>query len=299
MEIWRFCDGKAGHERQTAGLIAALGKHRILNVRKIPVGNATAAWWQWLCASWPLPAAGLPPAFLVGAGRACQWPLIAARRSHGGRTIYCMKPALPTSAFDLCLVPQHDDARKGLHVEPTFGVLNDVQPGPRDPAHTTLILVGGPSRHYAWNDAMILAQVANIVARAEGPCTITDSRRTPTSTREALAKLATPPNVSFHTCLETPTGWLTKALAGGHQAWVTTDSVSMIFEALTAGLGVGLIELPDRRNARINRLTASLVQHGQVTAYQAWQQGEPLNALIPPLNEAARCADLILARWPS
>ena len=81
-------------------------------------------------------------------------------------------------------------------------------------------------------------------------------------------------------------------------AWVTLDSVSMIFEALTAGLGVGLLEVPVRRVDRISALATSLVNRGQVTSFKGWLQGQPLVAPQRSLAEAARCADLILARWP-
>lgn len=296
LEVWRFCDGKAGHERQTAGLVAALARRRAIAVREIAVAPIAAPWWHWLRRSWPEPPAGSTPALLVGAGRACQWPLLAARRCFGGRIIYCMKPGLPVSCFDLCLIPQHDNARVGPHVEPTFGVLNDIALAAPHAGDLTLIMIGGPSRHHDWDDAAVLRQIARILDQRAGAVVITDSRRTPPSMQTALQRLARD-NISYQPGTTSPPAWLAAKLAAAREAWVTADSVSMVFEALTAGVGVGLIDVPVRRRDRIARLGESLVHHGQVTAFRAWQQGEPLSPPQPPINEAARCADLVLSRW--
>lgn len=298
LEVWRFRDGKAGHERQTAGLLAALGVQRRLRVQEIAVSSLPAPWWHFLCGSWPLPTPNEMPALLVGAGRACQWPLLAARRRFGGRTIYCMKPALPTGCFDLCLIPRHDGAKRSTHVEPTCGVLNDVQQhtGARQ-AHT-LLLIGGPSRHHQWDEPALLKQVASIIFDSPTRAfIIADSRRTPASTRTALATFVQP-GVVYQSSATSPADWLPRALSTAHAAWVTADSVSMIFEALTAGLGVGLLEVPARKVDRIEALAASLIAQRQVTSFKGWLQGQPLRAAEPPLAEAARCAALILARWP-
>lgn len=298
LEVWRFRDGKAGHERQTAGLLAALGAQRPLRVQEFTVSSLRVPWWHWLRGTWPLPRPGAPPALLVGAGRACQWPLLAARRRFGGRAIYCMKPGLPTGCFDLCLVPEHDGARRGVHVEPTLGVLNDLQRQDSARQDHTLLLIGGPSRHHQWDEPALLKQLASIIFG--GPTrafVIADSRRTPESTRTALATFVQP-GVVYQPSTTSAPDWLPRALSTARAAWVTVDSVSMIFEALTAGLGVGLLEVPARKADRIEGLTASLIAQGRVTSFKGWLQGQPLRALQPPLAEAARCATLILARWP-
>jgi mitochondrial fission protein ELM1 len=300
LTLWRFCDGKPGHERQTAGLVAALQARTPLRVRHIPTSTVRCASWHWLRAHWPEPAPEHPPDLILGAGRACQWPMLAAGRALGGRTVYCMRPGLPHTLFDLCLIPQHDNPRRGPHVEPTIGVLNDITLTGREPKVHDLILVGGPSRHHGWDETALLAQLETVVARATGPLLMGDSRRTPRSTHEALMRLAARPAaapVSFHAADSSPSDWLRTTLASARSVWVTADSVSMIFEALTAGAGVGLLEVPRRRQDRITRLTDMLLHSGQITSFADWQAGEALQAPNPPLAEAARCADLILGRW--
>ena len=298
IEVWRFCDGKAGHERQTAGLIAALRARRALAVREFAVASIRTPFWHWLRGTWPLPALAPTPALLVGAGRACQWPLLAARRAFGGRAIYCMSPGLPRGCFDLCLVPEHDGARRSAHVEPTVGVINDLQRQTISRKDHTLLLIGGPSRHHGWDEPALLKQLASIIFGSPTRAfVICDSRRTPASTRAALAQFVQP-GVAYQPSASSPSDWLLGALGAARSAWVTVDSVSMIFEALTAGLGVGLLEVPVRRVDRISALATSLVNRGQVTSFKGWLQGQALVAPQPSLAEAARCADLILARWP-
>jgi mitochondrial fission protein ELM1 len=43
--------------------------------------------------------------------------------------------------------------------------------------------------------------------------------------------------------------WLPTQLARADQAWVTADSVSMVYEALTAGAAVGVLDVPRPRQA--------------------------------------------------
>lgn len=297
IEVWRFLDGKAGHERQTAGLIAALARARAVQVFEIRCGSGgLAGWRRWLGGRAALPPGARAPALLLGAGRACQWPLLLARHRYGGRTVYCMKPALPTAWFDLCLVPRHDGARPGAHVEPTLGVLNDVQCQGSAPRTRTLVLVGGPSRHHGWDETALLAQLARVLEGARGPVVISDSRRTPPSTRAALAAVARA-GVSFAPATGLTGDWLPRALCTAATVWVTADSVSMLFEALTAGAGVGLLDVPARRDDRITRIAPALVADGRVTPLSAWQPGAALS-VNAPLAEAERCAALILARWP-
>jgi mitochondrial fission protein ELM1 len=175
-------------------------------------------------------------------------------------------------------------------------VLNDVHCGAAALRAQTLILIGGPSRHHGWDELALLDQVARVLAGTRGPVVISDSRRTPHATRVALATLARP-GVTFEASARGDPGWLPHALCAATAVWVTADSVSMLFEALTAGAGVGLLDVPVRRFARIARIAPMLVAEGLVTPLAAWRPGAPLRA-IEPLAEAARCAALILARWP-
>ncbi|MGH8595320.1 MAG: ELM1/GtrOC1 family putative glycosyltransferase, partial [Gammaproteobacteria bacterium] len=184
--VWRFLDGKAGHERQTAGLLKALAPLLTINSFEIDVRRLRRPFLAYLRRLWPV--VGLPPpALLIGAGRACQWPMLAAQRARGGRTVYCMKPTLPSRWFDWCLIPQHDGAVRSANIEPTVGVLNDLEQAGTASPPATLVLIGGPSRHHVWDEDVVLKQIGSVVfGRRDEALVISDTRRTPASTSAKL-----------------------------------------------------------------------------------------------------------------
>ena len=295
--VWRFHDGKAGHDRQTAGLLRALAERLPLAIHALPVASVRISAWRGLRRRLPAALAALPaPQLLLGAGHACEWPLIAARRARGGRSVYLMKPSFPTPCFDLCFVPRHDGVPGGPHVEQTEGVLNDLAPGPRDRPGPSMVLVGGPSKHHGWDEAGLLRQVASIVFGSRPrKLVITDSRRTPAATAAALASFERE-GVRFVSHRDVGDEWLRETLAQAPAAWVTADSVSMLFEAMTAGCAVGLLEVPAIRNDRISGIAPGLLRAGRVSSLASWLASGELPPPPAPLAEAARCAAIVHAR---
>ena len=81
------------------------------------------------------------------------------------------------------------------------------------------------------------------------------------------------------------------------RVWVSEDSMSMTYEAITAGAAVGLLSVPRRRNSRVTRGVENLIAKGWVTSFAQWQSGEPLSTAPLNLNEARRCADWICDRF--
>ncbi len=84
------------------------------------------------------------------------------------------------------------------------------------------------------------AQIGALLARKpDVHWTLTTSRRTPV---DFLAQLDVDrPQLTVVPCAQTGPDWLPEQLARAAQVWVTQDSVSMIYEALTAGAAVGLL----------------------------------------------------------
>ena len=295
--VWAFTDGKAGHENQTRGLLAALARRRPVDARWINV-PAYASVLSSLMTRRFLPGVGLPPPdLLIGAGHRTHLPLLAARRAHGGRTIVLMKPSLPRAWFDLCVIPEHDSVA-GANVFTTRGALNPVEPGKKD-AHAGLILIGGPSRHHGWSENDILSQVEAIVAREKDiDWRLTTSRRTPLATTARLRALSFR-NLTVVPVSETGPSWLLERLTGAAQAWVTEDSVSMVYEALTANAATGVLGVPAKRESRIARGIDALTRDGLVMRFSDWQRGKKLAAPTVPFNEAARAAAWISEKWLS
>ena len=295
--VWAFTDGKAGHENQTRGLLAALARRRPVDARWINV-PAYASVLSSLMTRRFLPGVGLPPPdLLICAGHRTHLPLLAARRAHGGRTIVLMKPSLPRAWFDLCVIPEHDSVA-GANVFTTRGALNPVEPGKKD-AHAGLILIGGPSRHHGWSENDILSQVEAIVAREKDiDWRLTTSRRTPLATTARLRALSFR-NLTVVPVSETGPSWLLERLTGAAQAWVTEDSVSMVYEALTANAATGVLGVPAKRESRIARGIDALTRDGLVMRFTDWQRGKKLAAPTVPFNEAARAAAWISEKWLS
>lgn len=295
--VWRICDGKPGHEHQSQGLLQALGRLIPVQPHDLEARSNLSAIGDLVFKRFP-PARSLPdPDLIVGAGHATHLSLLAARRARGGRTVVLMRPSLPLACFDLCIIPKHDGVGARPNVISTQGVLNEIQNSARPRQDQGLCLIGGTSTHYHWNEETVLAQVQAVLAACPRlRWQLTDSRRTPATTARALARLgAGQACVVAHAI--TDRAWLTEALAAAQAIWVTEDSVSMVYEALSSGAAVGLLRLPRRGANRITAGIDALLGAGLITAYEAWARGAPLRVPTPPLAEAARCAQVIIERW--
>jgi mitochondrial fission protein ELM1 len=295
--VWRFTDGKPGHENQGLGLLDALRERVPVNDFTIQAAECRASLAAWLPGHTG-PGRSLPdPDLIIGAGHATHLPMLNTRRRRGGRVVVLMKPTLPTAWFDLCVIPAHDRPRRRDNILVTRGVLNRVRnDGPRD-AQAGLILVGGPSAHVTWNGPAVAAQIGAVLAREPGThWTLTTSRRTPA---DFLAQLGpSTPQLTVVPCAQTGPDWLPAQLARAAQVWVTQDSVSMVYEALTSGAAVGLLAVPWRKaRDRLASGLAQLVREGLVTEFAAWQQGRTLRPPAEPFDEAARVADWVAERW--
>ena len=293
--VWQFCDGKAGHERQSAGLINALRATQKIATFRLETADAHVSVFQILRRLFPV-ADKLPdPDFILGAGRACQLPMLLAQRARGGRTIYLMKPALPSRLFDLCLIPRHDGVKPHPHIIATDGVINNIVASGLA-KEQGLILIGGPSSHYRWDRASLLRQIKKIIADTpDKEWVIADSRRTPNTTAESLRQLHSASVTIMHH-QNSPAGWLEDRFAKSNCIWVTGDSMSMLFESLSCGAGVGILDVPIKRKSRITDVVNDLLSRGMVTSFANWNGGLP-SSNNRPFTEAARCASLITSRW--
>jgi len=296
--IWRLVDGKPGHENQTLGLVRALERLAVERGMAVPqcldmpLGDFRYTLWDWLFKRFRPGFLKPRPDFIIGAGHRTHWPMLCARRSFGGKAIALMSPSLPASFFDLVVAPAHDGLT-GRNVIVTQGVLNAMQPAEVKRAGYTLVLVGGVSKHFAWRDEQVMAQLNEIMAR-HPQVRITDSRRTPDALR---AELAARWPVTYQPWEKCPPGWLASELAIAENAWVTEDSVSMIYEALTAGCAVGLVGLEPagKSEGRLVRGIRALEHAKLVSKLPALGNGDVLRASELRLNEADRLARLMLA----
>ena len=71
----------------------------------------------------------------------------------------------------------------------------------------------------------------------------------------------------------------------------------MVYEALTAGAAVGILELPWKQSGRVSQGLERLAVEGWVTPFADWRVDRRLRRPDRPFNEAERCARWIVERW--
>lgn len=294
MSIWCLMDGKAGHQNQVLGCAEAIQRQTRAEIHVVPLsGWNRGAWSIFRVDDSCLPSA--VPDLLIGAGHASHIPLCRLRQRFGGRSIVLMKPSLPLAFFDFCLVPDVHRLRwVPDNVILTKGVLNRVLPGTGKNPDEGLLLIGGPSAHYQWSEGSILQQVRTILDRqSDVKWIIATSRRTPETLceaflRDSTATLVRPDDVNAD--------WLPARLSTAATVWVSEDSVSMTYEALTSGSFVGVLELQRRHNNRVTDCIDTLVDSNLVSRWSKWSQTGQLPPRTERFCEAERCATELLSR---
>ncbi|UTA47999.1 mitochondrial fission ELM1 family protein [Simiduia sp. 21SJ11W-1] len=289
-QVWLLTDGKPGHQNQLRGLAERLTA--LAGAQCHWVNPPKVAWWQLWRGRDIAPA--LPrPQLVLAAGSRTQLALLAAKRRFACPAVVLMRPNLPYGWFDGAIVPAHDQPPARPDVLVTEGVLNAVTPVAQvASARQGLLLLGGPSKHYYWDQPAVLAQVQALCTQApDWQWTLSDSRRSPQDLLPALNALGCA-NLQCVSHRDTAPGWLADTLAASGQVWVSPDSVSMVYEALTAGIPTGLIKLPPLTQSRVVAGLQRLIAQGRV-------RQAPEDALQPQrLWEADRAARWLLNRFP-
>lgn len=293
LHIHLVSDGRKGHENQSCGLAEELAKmapaqihFRPLNPQKNFLHNARKI----LKNPENLPA----PDLIICAGHHTHLPALALKWQTRAPLVVLMKPSLPLALFDLAIIPEHDlDGTKNHpKIIPSLGALNRICPAPHHTNTRRLILIGGPSKTHHW-DAAGLKNALTELSKTKGlPWHLTDSRRTPPGFLDSLRDLP----IVLHPHQKTPSDWLPHQLSLAAEVWVTSDSVSMIYEAVTAGAPVGILPLPCHRENRITRGLDTLIERRLVTPFSLWQKNQQLCAPAQTLHEAARCAQLVMEK---
>ena len=294
--LWRMLDGKSGHEAQTLGLVQALQRRCVIKVYNFSRMSRCKALSSWITGSFPDSAeCEESPDLIIGAGHGTHLTMLAAKRATSGKTVVLMKPSMPSSWFDFCFIPEHDQPALATHSYVTKGVLNTVVRSDNQAPDRGLILIGGPSTHYKWDTCDILQKIKEIVeADRSMVWTLTTSRRTPSDCLSAVVGLKES-NLEVVPFAQTKSGWVNDRLNECGTAWVTEDSVSMVYESLTSGAGVGLLPVP--LAAKGNRVTAgvlALQSAKMVEIFTANRQNYRIKACESHFAEADRCATILL-----
>ncbi|WP_226876526.1 ELM1/GtrOC1 family putative glycosyltransferase [Microbulbifer hainanensis] len=289
LTVWRFLDGNRAHEKQSAALLAGLREcvDEVTCCEIREPGSIAALRPAFANSLRDLPR----PDLLFGAGRRSHWPVVLAKRWFGGTSVAINRPTLPIRWFDYAIVPEHDRPPALENVILSQGALTEPLPHGQTQRGTGLLLLGGPSKHFRWDDAVVERQLAELLAMPVD-WVVSDSRRTPAG----ALNLVSASRAQVQSWRDCPPDWLPQQLARVEQVWVTGDSISMVFEALQSKARVGVLQLPSRN--RINKVRGAmqrLVDQGMVTdriadAAQPWAGGRE------PLNQYLLCARALLRR---
>ena len=291
--IWCLLDSRPGHRNQVLGLADALQRRAAAVASNIEIHGVPHGIRLGCTLRTSLPNA--KPHMIIGAGHSTHMPLLMLGRRFNAKTVVLMKPTFPSWVFDLCIVPDVYPFRNlPSNLLLTTGVLNRIRPSQTSDRKKGIILVGGPCDHHSWSNEIVLDQITEIAQRCNQSWQVATSRRTPESFVD-LARRATGIDLVV-TPDDVDGDWLPEQLQKCGTVWVTEDSVSMMYEAVTSGADTGIIELPKARHNRATRCVDLLVQAKDVTAFSEWQRTGHLHASCRQLSEAERCANEIIER---
>lgn len=269
MHIVYVSDGKAGHSSQAVGLYKALQRQSaeqvtfeeisIHDLPMLPVIKAIFQQQPSLCTQ--------VPDYIMGVGSHTQSRvLLLGKVFPKAKTVVLMKPNFPFSWFDYAVIPVHDGVPERGNVILTQGALNPILNEHRHQANRVLIALGGSSKRHQWNAEKVLHSIEQIIEKnSNSKIILTTSRRTPQEFLTELKRLSDIDKLQIFPVEDTPQGWIFEEMQMAEAVWVTEDSVSMIYEALTAGCKVGVIEIDRLKEDRITQSVDLLVQQKAVS----------------------------------
>lgn len=308
LDIVAFYDGRAGHEKQTRGILQALsGLTPTQTVRTFTIRpsfkTGLSNWLVYLTSVFrPREKTAMPVDLIIGTGSYTHIPMLLLKKTCRARAVTCMTPdVLLKNRFDLCFVPHHDRRKPAANFFFTVGPPNNLLPQNRQESDKGLILIGGiDKKSHTWRSERTVAQVRRIIETERSIFwTISSSPRTPRDMLTLIEELTSQmPQVRFFRSEDTPVGWIEEQYARCDRVWVTADSVSMVFEALTAGCRVGILPVKwKHRHNKFQQSLDALHRNDQIVLFETWQSGGAFKEKKAGLEEASRCAEEILRRW--
>ncbi len=308
LRVVALLDGRPGHEKQTKGILQALQAEIEVEIQEIIVDPVTPISLLRQLLLLFLPGKGWSDPriedadLLLGTGSRTHLPLLLFKKRYSTPAVICMSPPFfIRGRFDLCFVPEHDEVEEQHNIVHTVGAPNCSSNKNRHQKDCGLILLGGVDfKSHLWESRKISTMVRMIDQKETSQhWTISSSPRTPRETVELMREVADDfANVTFFDYKETQQGWIETQYDKSRVVWVTSDSISMIYEALTAGCKVGIIPMQWKKtNSKFKKNEDLLLKKGLVISFSSWEQGNAIRREKIELNEAYRCAERILQIW--
>ncbi len=310
---WVVTDGKAGDEVPCLGLARALGlepERRVVRPRALfaaiaPRGPIDPAERPGAAFS---PIAPPFPDVLIASGRRAVPYLRHVRRASGGEafTIFLKDPRVSARVADIVWVAAHD-ALRGPNVivsltAPhlvTAAALEQALAAPDAriaalPAPRMALLLGGDSRHYAFDekDRRTLVGAVESIILSGASVMITSSRRTPKNLIDEIRReIADTPRRAFLWAGDGNNPYL-QMLAHASTIVVTADSTNMVGEACATAAPVMVYE-PNGGHPRITAFLASLEKAGRIRRWLGRLERWP----CAPIDDTSLIAREIAIRY--
>ncbi|MDS7965892.1 ELM1/GtrOC1 family putative glycosyltransferase [Acinetobacter sp. V117_2] len=263
MHIVYVSDGKAGHRSQALGLFQAMQRQQAnatfeeILISDLPIISLIKALFSSKNTLFEQ-----APNFIFGVGSHTHFRVwLLGKIFKKAKTVILMKPNLPIAWFDYAVIPEHDGIPANSRVIVTRGALNPIRNENHHQATRILIALGGSSKRHQWNQEKVLLSVQQIVEHnPSSEIILTTSRRTPAGFIDILKQQSSAKKLQICPVEQTPQGWIFEEMQKAEAVWVTEDSVSMIYEALTAGCRVGVIAMDRLKQDRITNSVDRLLE---------------------------------------
>ncbi|WP_288420078.1 ELM1/GtrOC1 family putative glycosyltransferase [uncultured Acinetobacter sp.] len=263
MHIVYVSDGKAGHRSQALGLFQAMQRQQAnvtfeeVSIHDLPIFSLINAFFSSKKSLFKQ-----VPDFIFGVGSHTHFRVwLLGKIFKKAKTVILMKPNLPIAWFDYAVIPEHDGIPANSRVIVTRGALNPIRNENRHQKARILIALGGSSKRHQWNQEKVLLSVQQIVEHnPNSEIILTTSRRTPAKFIDILRQQSFAQYLQICPVEQTPQGWIFEEMQKAEAVWVTEDSVSMIYEALTAGCRVGVIAMDRLKQDRITNSVDVLLE---------------------------------------
>lgn len=282
-KIYYLNDNKIGHLRQSEGLAKALQQllGDEVGIESIPAFSL----WQYLISFGRCAQKINKNSIVIGAGHRTHFGLIYYRFKYSAKNIVIMKPSLPKSWFRYCIIPRHDNVTEKDNIIITEGAMNALSMQNAEKENQLIILIGGPSDSCTWNNESIyrqlLIKLRSINIRIK--IILSTSRRTPVEFISNLPKEISD-KVQVIDFKTVDIAWLPAQLLKSHEAWITSESISMVYEALSANCLVQTIDV-DSLKGKIAQNINHLTQLGLINSNTMNNKR---------LNESLRVAEKLL-----
>jgi len=294
LSLWILSDKRLGHLNQSLALQEAIHQYRVSMLHVIELKSAIDP--LLILFGTHHQTKHLPePDIIIGTGHHTHLASIAAKFRYKCKAVIIMKPSLPFFLFDLLLIPSHDMPKHRKNIIITEGALSRVRPRKKT-VSSQLIIIGGPSKHFDINGQNLIKKISTILEDSSNKILInlTDSPRTPNAIRRQIASTF---STLYRPWENYSLGELQEQMSTSTTIWITEDSMSMIYDSLSSGAQVVLIDIERKDENRISTAIDSLLSRNIATSYSEWLSTKKIKRLDPPLNEAARCAQTLLKKF--